>query len=393
MDPHPEVQVQNRVTGLLLRASRDRDAFLRKMEELERRFGDELYPSLLYTTAHLEFQKRTAKKHWREIARHWDVMNREIGREVDFRVALLDYFLDVNKRIKNPKIIEIKIFQKTQEETVIDELTRLYNYRYFTQALEREIVRADRYHAPLSVVLFDVDDFKHYNDTNGHLTGNRALKRLAQLIKGSVRDVDVVARYGGEEFALILPETNKEGALVIAERIRAKVARSTFPKGERQPLRRFTVSGGVATLHVDAAKAADLVKKADQALYRAKSRGKNQVALYEEERRDYERVSASIMGRLAIASDAGDVFSVQNISEGGLLFDFSKAIPLGAILHLSLNLPGRKTPIQCKAKVRRVEEIRRNRRYEIGVSVIQIREAERRALKRFIRAAMKQGKA
>jgi len=393
MDPHPEVQVQNRVTGLLLRASRDRDAFLRKMEELERRFGDELYPSLLYTTAHLEFQKRTAKKHWREIARHWDVMNREIGREVDFRVALLDYFLDVNKRIKNPKIIEIKIFQKTQEETVIDELTRLYNYRYFTQALEREIVRADRYHAPLSVVLFDVDDFKHYNDTNGHLTGNRALKRLAQLIKGSVRDVDVVARYGGEEFALILPETNKEGALVIAERIRAKVARSTFPKGERQPLRRFTVSGGVATLHVDAAKAADLVKKADQALYRAKSRGKNQVALYEEERRDYERVSASIMGRLAIASDAGDVFSVQNISEGGLLFDFSKAIPLGAILHLSLNLPGRKTPIQCKAKVRRVEEIRRNRRYETGVSVIQIREAERRPLKRFIRAAMKQGKA
>lgn len=359
------------------------------MESLEARFGNEFYYYLLFTTAHLEFEKRTAKKHCREILKHWGKMSRYLNREIDFRVALLDYFIDINKRIKNPKIIEIKIFQKTQQETYIDELTQLYNYRYFMKALDYEIVRANRYNTPLSLVIFDVDDFKHYNDTNGHLTGNKSLKKLAQIIKKSVRDVDIIARYGGEEFVMILPETNKEGGLMISERIREKVERSTFIKGEKQPLKRFTISGGLATLNVDAKTITDLIKKADQALYRAKARGKNQVALYVKERREFERVNASLIGRLTVASNTGDIFVVKDITEGGLLFEFHKAIPVGTILHLTLNLTGRVTPIQCKAKIRRLEELQKNKKYEIGVSIIQIRESEKKALKRFIRTLVK----
>jgi len=381
-----EGQIQSEIIKLLLRDSRDREKFFRKVERLEDRFGNEIYPSLLFTTAHLEFEKRTAKKHWREIFGHWGKMCRYIKREVDFRVALLDYFIDINKRIKNPKIVEIKIFQKTQQETYIDELTQLYNYRYFMNVLDYEIARSNRYHAPLSLVMFDVDDFKHYNDTNGHLTGNKSLKKLAQIIKKSVRKVDIVTRYGGEEFAMILPETNKEGGLVISERIRKKVERSAFIKGEKQPLKRFTISGGLATFKVDAKTGADLIKKADQTLYRAKALGKNQVAMYMEERREFERVDAHLIGRLTVASNTGDIFVVQNISEGGFLFEFHKAIPVGTILHLSLNLPGRKTPIQCKAKIRRLEELQKNRKYEIGVSITHIRELEKKAMKRFVHA-------
>ncbi|MEE8329397.1 MAG: diguanylate cyclase [Thermodesulfovibrionia bacterium] len=380
-----EVQIQSEIIKLLLRESSDREKLSRKMESLEGRFGNRIYTSLLFTTAHLEFEKRTAKKHCREILKHWGKMCRQVKRGVDFRVALLDYFIDVNKQIKNPKIIEIKIFQKTQQETYIDELTQLYNYRYFMKVLDHEIVRANRYHAPLSLVIFDVDDFKHYNDTNGHLTGNKSLKKLARIIKKSVRNVDIVTRYGGEEFAMILPETNKEGGLVISERIRERVEQSTFIKGEKQPLKKFTISGGLATLNVDAKTNSDLIKKADQALYRAKARGKNQIALYVEERREFERVNACLVGCFTVASNTGDTFVVHNISEGGFLFEFHKAIPVGTILHLSLNLPARKTPIQFKAKIRRLEELQKNKKYEIGVSIIQIRESEKKAMRRFIR--------
>lgn len=384
MAENQERQIQTAINKLLLRDSRDTGRFHQKVENMQERFGDAIYASLLFTTAHLEYQKRTARRLYREVLEHWEKMRLRMKREIDFRVALLDYFIDINKRIKNPKIIEIAIFQKTQQETLIDELTQLYNYRYFMKALDHEIARARRYRAPLSLVIFDVDDFKNYNDTNGHLSGNRALRKLAQIARKSVRDVDIVARYGGEEFAMILPETNKEGGLTISERIRKKVERGAFVNREKQPLKKFTISGGVATLQVDAVTGPELIKKADLALYRAKAVGKNHISPYMDERRDFDRVAASITGRLTMASDSGDIFVVENVSEGGVLFRFHKPIPLGSVLHLFLNLPRRKTPIHCKAKVRRVEELLKNKRYEIGASFIQILESERKAMKRFI---------
>ncbi|NOY54133.1 MAG: diguanylate cyclase [Deltaproteobacteria bacterium] len=377
-------RIQADIDKLLAGNSRDHRTFIAKVDRLVERCGNDFFPYLFFTTAHLEFPKRTAKKHWDEILLHWEKMRKCIKREIDFRVALLDYFIDINHRIKNPKIIEIKIFQKTQQESYLDELTQLFNYRYFQQALKNEIVRAQRYAAPLSLVIFDVDDFKNYNDTNGHFAGNQALKKLARTLKKGVRDVDVVVRYGGEEFAILLPETTKEGAMVISERIRNRVEITKYTGGAKQPLKNFTISGGVATLKVDAATGSELIKKADRALYRAKSRGKNQIALYEDERRDFERVSASLVGRLNVISDSGDLFSVKNLSEGGALLIYSSVLPLGSVLHLAFQVPGRKTPIACKAKVTRVEELKKNKSYEIGVRIIQIRERERKSLRRFI---------
>ncbi len=384
-------KIQTEINKLLAGNSRAHQPFIEKVDCLVERYGNDFFPYLFFTTAHLEFSKKTAKKHWNSILLHWEKMRKCVKREIDFRVALLDYFIDINRRIKNPKIIEIKIFQQTQQETFLDELTQLFNFRYFQQALQNEIGRANRYAAPLSLVIFDVDDFKHYNDTNGHFAGNKALKKLARTLKNSVRDVDVVVRYGGEEFALLLPETTKEGALVISERIRSKVERSKYAGGEKQPLKKFSISGGVATLKVDAATGTELIKKADQALYRAKSRGKNQIALYENERRDFERISASLVGRLNVVSDSGDLFSVKNLSEGGALFTFDRALPLGTILHLAFQMPGRKTPLPCKAKVTRVEELKKNKSYEVGVRIIQMREREKKSLKRFIALTMKKG--
>ncbi len=377
--------ILSEINKLLVRYSRDSEQFSERVERLAKNHGDEVYPQLIFTTAHLEFTTPTARKHVQAVLSHWETIRKSLRRDVDFRVALLDYFVDVNKRIKNPKIIEIRIFQKTQQETFVDELTQLYNYRFFMRALDAEVVRANRYNAPLSLVFLDVDDFKQYNDVNGHLAGNRALKRLARIVKKCLRDVDIPTRYGGEEFAVILPETNKEGAFVISERIRRTVEQSAFPKGDTQPLKRVSVSGGVATLNVDAATGKGLIRKADQALYRAKSRGKNQSALYEEERRDAQRMDTAIVGRLQLATSVGEVFEVRNISESGLLFQYPRELKIGTILQLSLTLPTRSTPINCKAKLMRVKQTEQDGIYELGARFVQIRDTEKKSLRRYIR--------
>lgn len=161
---------------------------------------------------------------------------------------------------------------------VTDEMTRLYNHRYFQQRLDEEIQRADRYENHVSLIILDVDHFKKFNDTFGHPEGDRVLKTVARLIEKNVREIDIPARYGGEEFVVICPEKNGEGSLIPAERIRSAIEGFDFRiNGERVPL---TVSLGVSC-YPDAAKSkADLVQKADFALYYSKQHGRNQATLY-----------------------------------------------------------------------------------------------------------------
>lgn len=177
-------------------------------------------------------------------------------------------------------IENIMLLEKTEMMAVTDELTKLYNHRYFVKSLNDELKRAGRYKHNLSIVMIDVDYFKHYNDTHGHLMGNEVLKELAHILKGSIRDIDVVARYGGEEFSLVLPQTDKDKAAATAERIRASVEGFNFPNGESQPGGRVTISMGVATFPLDGKTSFDVVGKADEALYQAKREGKNRVCVY-----------------------------------------------------------------------------------------------------------------
>ncbi|MDI3280556.1 MAG: sensor domain-containing diguanylate cyclase [Bacillota bacterium] len=171
----------------------------------------------------------------------------------------------------------VLLHQELERLARTDGLTGLLNRRSFDEALVRELHRAARYRLPLSLILLDVDHFKHYNDQNGHPAGDGLLQAVAQLISRQVRAVDVVARYGGEEFALILPETSGSAAVLLAERIRKAVAQQDFPGGSRQPCGRVTVSLGVAAYPDSATTAEGLLHEADQALYRAKAGGRNRV--------------------------------------------------------------------------------------------------------------------
>ncbi len=176
---------------------------------------------------------------------------------------------------------KVKEVEKMREEAVllsyIDDLTGIYNHRFFIEQLTLEVERQKRYSSPLSLLMIDIDYFKHYNDTNGHLAGDEALRNIAMLIQQGVRQTDVVARYGGEEFSAILINSEKEDAKKIAERVREIVAETRFPNENFQPNGDLTVSIGVGTFSPSISTLTDLIREADSALYRAKGAGRNRV--------------------------------------------------------------------------------------------------------------------
>lgn len=168
-----------------------------------------------------------------------------------------------------------RAYEATQELSVRDALTEAFNHRYFQEALSKELTRHERTGHPLTLGMLDIDDFKKINDLFGHPVGDVVLKGLVEEMTRSVREMDTVARYGGEEFALIFPETTTEQALLVADRLRRRVAASLFSvTGLSHPLG-ITVSIGLASFPDDALTKRTLVERADQALYQAKRSGKN----------------------------------------------------------------------------------------------------------------------
>ena len=170
-----------------------------------------------------------------------------------------------------------RLYRLTHRLAVTDDLTGLYNYRYLQQRLDDEIERSRRYEKTFSLLMLDIDGFKRFNDTQGHLAGDRALADLGAVIRSAVREVDIVTRYGGEEFSVILPETDSSGALIAAEKIREAVAAHEFLDAGGQPGLRLTVSIGLATYPVHAADKESLLRHADDAVYEAKADGKDRV--------------------------------------------------------------------------------------------------------------------
>ena len=173
-------------------------------------------------------------------------------------------------------LLRARLFEQTERLASTDGLTGVQNHRTFQARLDEQVAFAQRYGKQLSVVLCDVDRFKLVNDTHGHPVGDLVLRGVARVISGEARATDLVARYGGEEFAVIMPETDGAGALVIAERIRARLEATTFPT-ELGALR-VTLSLGIATFPGDGKEKSRLVEVADACLYHAKRSGRNRSA-------------------------------------------------------------------------------------------------------------------
>ena len=172
-----------------------------------------------------------------------------------------------------------RLFEETRQLAISDSLTGLANHRQFYSQLAREMRRSVRYERPLTLLMLDLDRFKAFNDHYGHLAGDQALRETADVLRRNARSVDILGRYGGEEFAIILPETDLNRAAAYAERIRSAVASHVFVSKETGQGHQVTVSIGVASLTLVTRKPEDLVRHADQALYRAKAGGRNRIEL------------------------------------------------------------------------------------------------------------------
>ena len=169
--------------------------------------------------------------------------------------------------------------------SITDPLTALPNRRYLEERLAEELNRSKRYDYPMSFLMIDIDDFKVYNDKNGHQAGDVALQITAHCLKGALRAEDVASRYGGEEFCILLPQTGMVEAGAIADRIRHRVSTTEFPHGKAQPLGRVTISVGVSTFMKNIETPENIIAAADRALYQAKSLGKDRVEFYGEHER------------------------------------------------------------------------------------------------------------
>ncbi len=217
-------------------------------------------------------------KHQDRILGVVEILNKSEGDFTEADLETVQLFLE-------PAAIALRnaqLFERTQQLTLVDDLTQLYNSRYLFQALAHEMGMGRRYGFPVAVLFLDLDGFKLVNDLNGHLVGSATLKVVAAILKAGVRSVDIVARYGGDEFTLILPNTGAEGALVVAERLRSDI--ETFNYVPRLGVAiKLSASFGVAVFpdHGDDPQA--LIQKADKAMYAVKAAGKNAVAVFSEE--------------------------------------------------------------------------------------------------------------
>lgn len=175
------------------------------------------------------------------------------------------------------------LYEKTVTISHSDSLTGMINHGRFQYLLSKELKNAAKNKTPLSLVMIDIDNFKHLNDKLGHPVGDKVLINLAKILKKTCRSSDTVARYGGEEFILVLPDTTKASAWGLAERLRQAIEQSGFPGQEVQPHKRLTISLGLVSFPEDAKNKESLIQRADSALYQAKAAGKNRTFIYSKE--------------------------------------------------------------------------------------------------------------
>jgi diguanylate cyclase (GGDEF)-like protein len=232
------------------------------------------FSELLFRLTNEKYSEKKAIILWAGILKHQRKVNKKFGRDAGILVASLDYLTNITNEISDPKITHDHGIETAARMATTDPLTGLYSKKVFAISLEKEIYRSVRYRKALSLLMMDIDDFKRFNDTFGHQEGDRLLVKLVRIIAKTLRTADFFARYGGEEFAVIMPETAPGEAFAVSERLRTNVARHLKASGHE-----VTISIGIGTLTRTINTSYALIKRADDALYKAKKAGKNRVKL------------------------------------------------------------------------------------------------------------------
>ncbi len=342
------------------------------------------YSIFFKVMTHMDLKPEAAESFWRQIVTHRQRMSEKMGREVNFRTAMCDYFCTIDKTLKNPIVVDIHVFEGHLNSLKHDKLTGLFTRATFEDSLKREISRAKRYENDLSILFFDIDDFKQVNDQFGHLAGDLVLKEIARVIQQEIRIEDAAGRYGGEEMVVVLPETGKVEGLILAERIRETIEATIFPYDQHRI--RCTISGGLATFPIDAQDATQLLKCADTALYRAKEFGKNHISVYSHDKRRYLRVDyfSSVQVKQLGDNNGGDLYgNSKNISVAGIFMKSETFIEIGTKVQLQITFDDTEGPLWIIGTVVRVET-RGAEYYDMGISFMDLDLASRNEITRYM---------
>lgn len=246
----------------------------KKFEQYYDKHKENLYTLILLTLTHISFEEARAKELFGEILKHKKTLDSLLQRDVGISVATLDYLQNIKKFLHDVSIMDEGMSDFLTDSTTKDELTGLYVRDILDVFLKKEIENAKRKKTHLSFVMLDIDDFKPINDTYGHQKGDEALKAIGKLINENSRKMDFAARYGGEEISIVMPNTKSDKAFKLADRIRQKIESLSFKEFS------LTVSIGIAQTTSDTKNETDLISLADEALYKAKENGKNQIVVH-----------------------------------------------------------------------------------------------------------------
>ena len=338
---------------------------------------------LIFLLTRLKLEPADALHYWPTVLAHRAKLARLWGQPVDLRVGLMSYFLDVERHLDRPTVVEMDWIERATASAYIDEVTGLPNHRFFRDQLRREIDRSLRANTPLSLIFVDIDDFKAVNDVFGHEAGNAVLASVGRLLRRSLQVGHVVARYGGEEFVVILPSTPKSEAASLAESVRCAVVSHRFPVKEGVAPPALTISLGLATSPADARDDSDLIVAADRALYEAKAAGKNQVCLYGASRRSYTRRTVARAGKVRPVGSAESSIQTLEIGEGGLSFRAECRLAVGTLLEAVINL-GRDVEVQLAGRAVWTGSVETGG-YETAIQFIEQGHAGRDRLVRWLR--------
>ena len=298
-----------------------------------------IYSNLLELFINLSFSEEEAKIHWKNIIDNFDLVRNQLNREIGLRVAIVDYFINHTEMMKEPIVVELRVFKENEKLALVDSLTGLFNKRFYDITVKKEYKKALRFNQIFSLVLLDLDDFKKVNDTKGHLFGDEVLANFGQLLSFSSREEDIICRYGGEEFIAILPETTGDGALLYAERVRKILKEDDFFNKHE-----ITFSGGVSTFPYNGKDLDELFKAVDKSLYAAKYAGKDCTIKSTGDKRRFKRFNKAWEIRYQCLGDSFDKAHVeqvitQDISIGGLKFESKEDLKIDSPILISLDLP------------------------------------------------------
>ncbi|MCF6178328.1 MAG: diguanylate cyclase, partial [Geopsychrobacter sp.] len=263
------VAMQEGIQRLFYSCDEDDERLYTAIEALAQTQGERAYCVALNYLFGKNFTAAQAGHYWREATA---TLARPESPRQSFRAALLNYLRQKTNELNNPRIIEADDLEEIRRSAVTDGLTRLYNQSYFKQQLQQAIKLANHEAGQtFSILIFDLDHFKQFNDRCGHLQGDQILRKIGDILKNHTGELDLPARYGGEEFAVLLPDCNLEDAIQKAEEIRQLIDVESFSGQERLDNNNLTISGGVACYPQHGASTGELIEAADRRLYEAKA--------------------------------------------------------------------------------------------------------------------------